>query len=287
MAQVATEADIASTFLKELGAPDTDLMRKAVTAWLRKESGSRVIGNNPWNISLGASKGLGIEPISYRVHSRTGQKFAVYASPADGTKAAARLLLRGAAKGDWRNYQAVVNGARSGDPIRFLNGLASSAWSADRYGGPKNNSLLRVYAKVSGLKVLSSQSTPPGHNAQMLSAFGGIVSFPEGHILTEADVDTAIKKLTAAKFFDQFFSSTVAANETRKVLMSAVGKPWGKPVEDELAQTAFAAADEAAKNPLEDLGLANLVDPGFWARILALIAGAALVGFGTIRLAKT
>lgn len=290
--QAASEADIASTFLKELGAPDTDLMRKAVIAWLRKESGSNVIGNNPWNISAGAAKGLGIEPVGYRTHSRTGQQFAVYGSLTDGTRAAARLLLNGAnRKGDARGYGGVVNAARAGDPVEFLQSLARSKWSADRYGGPTNNSLLRVYKSIAGLKTITSTGTI---GQPSLGAFGDLVKFPVGHIITEADVDSAMATLDKAGFFNTgipFFgpiATDEAKSKTRAVLMQYVDKPWTKETQDQLQGTFGQAADEAAKNPLGiDLsGVSNIFDPGFWARILALIAGTALVGFGVIRLAK-
>src|SRR3990172_1396351 len=292
--QAASESAIASVFLKEIGAPDTDLMRKAVTAWLRKESGSKVIGNNPWNISLGAAKGLGVEPTGYRTHSRTGQKFAIYGSMADGTRAAARLLLRGNNPKDTRGYAGVIAGARSGDPIAFLNGLAASKWSADKYGGVGNNSLIRVYKSVTGLRNVTqiggAKLVPPSEAfGASLGAFGDLIKFPIGKIITETDVDAMMKTLEDNHKFDTgipIFGVIVtgeARAKTREILMGYVGKPWSKATQDEVQGTFSAKADEAAENPLGIPGLGNLVDPGFWARILALIGGVALVGFGVIR----
>lgn len=285
MVQAASESAIASTFLKEIGAPDTDIMRKAVTAWLRKESGRNVIGNNPWNISLAAAQGLGVEPVGSRAHGRTGQKFAVYGNLTDGTRAAARLLLRGNTPKDKRGYAGVIAGARSGDPIAFLQGLASSKWSADRYGGPSNNSLLRVYKSVGGLGNVTasglSTARASGPRTGGLGAFGDLISFPVGHIITEADVGRMMGTLEQGNFFTLGQGKT----ETRAVLMQAIGKPWTKDLQNELSG-GFASAADTAGDPFGVAGLANVFDPGFWARILALGAGVLLVGFGVIRLAK-
>jgi hypothetical protein len=293
--QGVSESAVASTFLKELGAPDTDLMRKAVTAWLRKESGSKVIGNNPWNISLAAANGLGIEPTGYRTHSRTGQKFAVYGSITDGTRAAARLLLRGNNPKDTRGYAGVIAGARSGNPIAFLNGLAGSKWSADKYGGVGNNSLLRVYQSITGFRNItqpgSAKSQPPDQRE------GDLIKFPEGHILTAHDVNTIIDALDKAGKFKivngvpvlSTYAEMEAKEQTRQLLLKYVGQPWGKELQDTLFGAFGEAADKAASD-LDPLGvggiISNIGDPGFWGRILALIGGVALVGFGVIRLAK-
>lgn len=223
------EGQVASVFLREVGAPDTPMMRKAVIAWLRKESGSNIIGANPWNISLAAARGTGVSICGERTHSRTGQKFAVYCNVTDGTKAAARLLQSGLRPGDTRGYGGVIEGARSGDPLRFLDALARSKWSADRYGGPANNSLLSVYRSVTGLRGLNLK--------EGLEGFGPILP-----------------------------------GETKEQYAARVG-----------------AAIEVP-NPLAPLALAgdilaNMSDPGFWARVLALLAGVGLVAFGTYRLA--
>lgn len=147
MAKVA-EATLASAFLKKLGAPDTPLMRKAVIAWMRHESGSTIIGNNPFNLRPSAAAASGVATVGSR-HSVSSGDFAVFATPQDGAAAAAGLLLSGG--NDWRGYGGVVKSARKGDPIGFLDALARSAWSGSRYGGPKNNGLLKTYASVTGL----------------------------------------------------------------------------------------------------------------------------------------
>lgn len=163
MAKVA-EADLASAFLKAIGAPDTPLMRKAVVAWMRHESGSTIIGNNPFNLRPGAAAASGVKTCGSR-HSTSSGDFAVFCSPTDGAAAAAGLLKSGG--DDWRGYGRVVRAAQKGDPIAFLDALARSAWSGSRYGGPKNNGLLKTYAGISGIGYATLQAAAnvlPGVN---------------------------------------------------------------------------------------------------------------------------
>jgi hypothetical protein len=74
------------------------------------------------------------------------------------------------------------------------------------------------------------------------------------------------------------------------VLLANVGKAWDKSLQDSLQAQLGVAADQAAKlpGPLDAIGsvVGAVVDPGWWARVLALLAGVGLVSFGIIRLAK-
>lgn len=305
----AKEADIASAFLRGIGGKDTPLMRKAVIAWLRAESGSRIIGNNPWNITYGAAQEIarkgGPSPTGYRVHSITGMKFATYRTVEDGAAASGKLLV--GAGHDWRNYDKIVTAARRGDPIGFLNALAKSAWDAGRYGtknGGKNK-LVIIYGGIAGLSTVQladALKTFPGKeaddkvNAKLLAAWGGIVKLPVGHIVTAGDVDDMIVKLKAAGFFNQSIAgNAISENVVRGILSTAIGKPWDKSLQDDLQARFFKSATEAVPKPLGDLaaiaetlaGVAGTVlNPGNWIRILALGAGAVMVSYGTINVLK-
>jgi len=306
-----TQGEIASAFLRELRAPDTPLMRKAVIAWMRKESGNTIRGNNPWNMTLRAASETGIKTCGSWKSQSSGLVFAVFCTPQDGARASARLLLAGG--DDWRGYGRVVRAARKGDPIAFLDALARSAWSADRYGGPNNNSLLKIYASLGGdvsnatayiasttgatavtagatvgvggvtAKLAKVSGTEEGG---MLGAWGDIVSFPVGHIITAADVDYMMAQLAQHGYFKDD-PAGVAQSITRAILNTTIGKPWNKALQVSLQKAFFSAASEAVpKTPLTNIGgafiqlLAALFDPRKWLLVLALIAGAALTAYG-------
>lgn len=301
---MATQGEIASAFLRELGAPDTPLMRKAVIAWMRKESGTTIRANNPWNMTLRAASETGVKTCGSWKSQSSGLVFAAFCSPQDGARASARLLLAGG--NDWRGYGRVVKAARLGDPIAFLNALARSAWSADRYGGPSNNSLLRVYASLGG-DVSNLPATPRDGGTSLvppdardaakgrylppissLGGWGNIVSFPVDHTLTAADVDYIMARLALAGFFKDDTTGS-AQSVTRAILASKIGKPWNKNLQDELQRDFFTAADNAIPEPLDAVAsiagaftqvLAALFDPRKWLLLLALIAGAALTAYG-------
>ena len=290
-------------------------MRKAVIAWMRKESGSTIRGNNPWNMTLRAASETGIKTCGSWKSQSSGLVFAVFCTPQDGARASARLLLAGG--DDWRGYGRVVRAARKGDPIAFLDALARSAWSADRYGGPSNNSLLKIYASLGGdvssaPAYLASMAVSTGgqigasavsassplaklakvsgtETGGMLGAWGGIVSFPVGHIITAADVDFMMAQLASHGYFKDD-PAGVAQSITRAILNTTIGKPWNKSLQDSLQKAFFSAANEAIpKTPLDPLAsigsgfiqlLAALFDPRKWLLFLGLIAGAILTTYG-------
>lgn len=297
-----TQGELASAFLRELGAPDTQPMRLAVIAWMRAESGSTIIGNNPWNLRPGA------DDAAYRSGTRTSingnGQFSVYPTAQAGAAAAAHRLV--AAGHDWRAYDVPVKAARKGDPIGFLNGIAHSAWDASRYGtksGP--NKLLGIYAGLGGnvtnaelTYISTTGSKDPQAGGAAISAsvptigqLGGwnnIVVFPTGHILTASDIDYIMAQLAANGYFTSD-STGAAQSVTRAILASKIGKPWDKPLQDQLQKEFGSAANNATFKPLDALGsiagsvtqvLAALFDPRKWLLFLALIAGAGLTAYG-------
>lgn len=282
------EGDIASAFLKELGAPDNTAMRLAVIAWLRAESGSNIIGNNPWNLRPGG------DDASFRSGTRTSINgngtFSVYPDPLTGARAAAHRLA--AAGHDWRKYDAIVSAARKGNPIDFLNALAASAWDAGRYGTKNGgrNKLLIVYAGLSGNAAAATDSG----GARSGIGFGDF-GITDGHIITTDDVYRIMDKLNKAGVFDAHipilgvFVSAQSENVIFNTLMSFVGKPWNKQTRDALAAAIGQNAKEAS--PVGDAGIlaplaplgdlaAALLDPRKWLLFLALLTGAALAAWG-------
>lgn len=300
---MATQGEIASAFLRELGAPDTPLMQKAVIAWLHAESGNTITANNPWNMTLDAAKGTNVKTCGSWKSTSSGLVFAAFCSPQDGARASAQLLLSGG--NDWRGYGHVVTAARAGNPITFLNSLAASAWDGGRYGtknGGKNK-LLGIYAALGGNVAASDYATAGptsftgGAEAAAagslsgianLGAWGNLVKFPVGHTLTAADVDYIIATLSANGFFKDD-PGNAAQGVTRAILTKHIGQTWDKPLQNTLQTEFLTAATNAVPKPLDALGaiassfaqiLAALFDPRKWLLVLALIAGAGLTAYG-------
>lgn len=303
MAQV-TQGEIASAFLQALNAPDTPLMRKAVIAWMHAESGNTITANNPWNMTLSASKETGVKTCGSWKSTSSGLVFAVFCTPQDGARASAKLLLN--AGHDWRKYDAIVAAARNNSPIDFLNALAHSAWDGGRYGTKNGgtNKLLGIYAglggDISGVKVPSTGVSTAGTGAVdatqavasgVLGGWDNKVQFPVGHVLTAQDVDLIMATLAANGYF-QNDPAGVSQSIVRTILMAHIGDPWNKSLQDTLQkQFLNAASDAVPKTPLD--GVASiagvliqvtqaLFDPRKWLLILGLLTGAALTAYGGV-----
>jgi hypothetical protein len=151
---------ISTGFLRALEAPSGPLMRKAVETWMRKEGISSVKRNNPWNLH-GGEPCLDPSGICQGGGTHKGQTGRANVSPGDrnvaifgtldeGVAASAANLVRLKNKGF--GYDVVISRARAGDPVGFLNALARSSWSANRYGtkngGP--NSLVTIWNGLTG-----------------------------------------------------------------------------------------------------------------------------------------
>jgi hypothetical protein len=87
-----------------------------------------------------------------------------------------------------------------------------------------------------------------------LGAWGDLVKFPVGHVITAADVDTMMSKLRAGGFFSGDTVLGGSETKTREILMTAVGKPWDKSLQDSLQQSFFGAAQTASNNPFQVIG---------------------------------
>lgn len=157
-------------FSSRINQKDTFLII-AVSAWFHQESGglSKVIGNNPFNIRQSPFA------TGYRQTNGNG-KFAVFASMADGFRAAAYLLIHGGhgpGKGDSDSYgyrlalKAMMKGGNQG-AWEFLAALAMSSWDAAHYGAAnwqeafsdKTNHLLRNYLTYSGVQLVNPHPKP-------------------------------------------------------------------------------------------------------------------------------
>jgi hypothetical protein len=170
----AFEVAFARSLLKYMhGNVNNIYLLLAVIAWVRSESGTHYIGNNPLNLRPGA------DDAKYRSGIRQGRvgKFSVYVTLDAGAHATANRLLR--AGNDYRGYGLVIRAAQrhSGDSAKdqqqqaldFLNALALSKWDAGHYGTSGNpatfdqskNNLVKVWARLLGHPVVIPNDPAP------------------------------------------------------------------------------------------------------------------------------
>ena len=169
----ASERAMGRAFLELIGAPYSSRMVYAAVAWVRCESGSNIVGNNPWqqhygppcpptalaHVKVGGrliphSQYLKPDPafpglVGNRWAAPTDTNVAIYATIADGLRQSADNLLRGQ-RDAWTGYWPVVLAARRDDPRGFMDALARSAWAADKYGTLRGGEsrLVKVYREI-------------------------------------------------------------------------------------------------------------------------------------------
>lgn len=126
-----------------------------------------------------------------------------------------------------------------------------------------------------------------------LPGFNNLISFPDGTPLTPEMVEQIVQAMQNAGLFSSQgpFAEILSRNKVRDILMSHVGEPWGKPLQDKLQTEIFGAAEAAADSPFKGVGefflsLGSIFDPGFWIRILALLVGLFLTAYGGINVLK-
>lgn len=193
--------DVASMFLRALGAPDTTNMRRAVAIWLRFESGGRITGNNPWNLHNGPPcksssrycPGVGSLPgqIGNRYAGPGDQNVAVFRTLNDGVRANANNLIRLSPS---YGYGVVISEARQGDAIGFLRALQNSSWSAGHYGYSKlvnafGNGL--NYNSVMTTSMPTGVGTTPAGPPQAEPGKSRVVKFPFRSIVEKFDFLTS------------------------------------------------------------------------------------------------
>ena len=156
--------------------------------------------------------------------------------------------------------------------------------------------VLNIPGGPAGIGVL--QGTPIG--TTMLGAWGSIVSFPVGHVLTATDVNTIMNALNAA---DAAGAGCVAENRTcffaginpisgaagqatvRAILTANVGQVWGTPLEQTLQAQFGTAATNA--NPVGNAitgALAGL--GGTFTTVFTYLAALIVVGLGIFLYSK-
>lgn len=132
-----------------------------------------------------------------------------------------------------------------------------------------------------------------GKNADDQTRMGGW-GVPEGTILTKEVVDEIITRMDKAGLFktpdSNPVSEAMAIDTTRKLLYSHIGEPW-QPSTTGTIQTQLGDAAVQA-NALGSLAVSvsdivmKLTDPANWIRILALLAGMAMVAYGVVSIGR-
>lgn len=264
--------EVARRFISALGGnPNNTALVRAVAIWMRFENGS-ITGNNPWNLHSGPPchsstnfcPGQGSLPgqIGNRYAGSGDQNVAVFATLDEGITANANNLKRLAPA---YGYGKVIDAVRRGDALGFLVAMQNSNWSAGHYGYAKLVNAFHTsgtYNWAMELRPVGGSSTSPGPetgpSGAWLGAWGNIIGFPVGHIVTVEDVEAMMTKLSDAGFFHdyalEFAPGEGAARDiVRSVLMTAVGKPWGKDLQDDLQNQLLGKAAEVGTNPVNNL----------------------------------
>ena len=135
-----------------------------------------------------------------------------------------------------------------------------------------------------------SYATTPDY----LAGWGNKVAFPDGHVLTAADIDTIMGVLKSEGYFGPNTPLPgLGEYQTRSVLERYIGQPWTKTTQDSIAAAFGVAAQQNSPDaylasvlgPFADIAR-NLSDPGLWVRVIALFVGIGVAGYGTINVLR-
>lgn len=223
---------LAGQYLDALGWPNNTTTRRVLAAWFMRESarvsGSSsdiwVVGNNPLNISCTSCS-------NYR--SVGAHKIVVYNSN-DAGIAAFNSLIHGSGPG----YSGIVKtfSSQPSDPAAIIKSINKSGWvtgNTNSYIHGSYNGLLDTYNGLAGPDTYvpsdtasSSTTAPPSPN---VTIYGGLISYPRDHIITEQDVNDMEKKLllTNPSPFEGL-DGAIAEKIFHDTMMSLVGKPWNE-----------------------------------------------------------
>lgn len=315
-----TRSQLASMLLADLGAPDNTATNTAVQVWLRHESGSNIIGNNPLNIHYDNAVRYGLNPSGKWYSKGDGTYVASFSSIDAGMAATAKFLT------SLGRYQSSVAALRANNPTGFLDAIARSGWSECQYGlvtnaqnarchgDGKTNNLLGEYITALGnpTKGTSGNPTiPPGANqgagagatgSPGLSVSWVLATLNKGpnDPLTADDIDKLAQTVwdnSPAKGFPDplgIYQSGIKAT-IHRLLDPYVGKPISSIHPDVFEQlnAGIAGVVDAETSKSDNVDLSGAVgilqwlgDPAHWLGVLALGVGVAMIGYGVIVLVK-
>lgn len=278
---------LADTYLKQLGWPSTPVTRRVLAAWFMRESarvsGSKtdiwVVGNNPLNISCRSCS-------NYRLAGGGSIKIKTYSTPQEGITDFGRLI-NGGGPGYAGIVKAFNNSPNDAGPIILA--IVKSGWvtgGTNSYIHNGRNVLAATYNQLGQGDV--PNELPPSYNVPTtpsVNAFGNLISYPEGHIITSQDIQDMSATLDKNHFFANPIQR-IAFEEFMK--QNALGQPWSKSLEDKLAKQAGIDAGNvgnATNVPQLSLNVFGAL-AGKAAAVAAILIGGALVVGGAVLMAK-
>lgn len=243
-----------------------------------------------------AAAEVGTERLSLGTGGANGPS---YPTPEAGAQAAATEIKSNPL------YAGIRSSLSSTNPNVQATAIAQSPWHLGAIGLKRAGGTDPYYSRIfsgfglqigaSPAKAPASPSTDtgtPGNSpvvnaqtgfttGQTLGAWGNIIGFPEGHKITQADVDAMIAKLDAAGYFksDAPGAGDIGKQITRAILQTTVGKTWNKALQDQLQGQFMSAATTSgnALNPLNTIIPALGIAVG---RFFLIIGGVLLIGIG-------
>lgn len=135
-----------------------------------------------------------------------------------------------------------------------------------------------------------------GSRGQGLGGFGNLITLPEGHILTNDDIDNMMDAMRDAGWFSKTdpVSGYLGEDAVHRVLQTFIGQPWDKGTQTAMQNSLNTASQTYDQNAILATVLgpfatiaANLTDPGLWVRILALLVGLAAAGYGIVGILRS
>lgn len=272
--------ELADYYLKYLGWPSTPTTRRVLAAWFMAESprvkGSStdiiLKGNNPLNITCRSCS-------SYWLSGGGSHKVVIYDSQQAGAEAFKQLI-----NGGGPGYSGIVSAFKTqpDNAGALISSINRSGWvtgGTNSYITHGRNFLAAVYNSLGSNdidpnKIYNQPSTTP-----TVKAFGDLISFPEGHVITEDDIHNMSETLDKNHFFDNYVQK-VAFEEFMK--QNALGKAWNKQLEDTLAKQANADATNVGNATNVGPLTVNLFGAltGKAAAIAAILVGVGLVVAG-------
>lgn len=207
---MTTTYDIATMWLRAVGAPQSESMKRAVSIWLAYESGGNVTGNNPWNMHSGPDctsashycPGQGNLPgqIGNRYAGPGDRNVAVFGTLQDGVNAnAARLTIL---SHSGYGYDKILTEARQGNAVGFLDAVQRSSWSAGHYN---YRTLLQAFTSASSFNRSVNVKAVAGGSSGTGTPVPSTYSGP-----TLADAIGSNVKLTSPDVIRQIASQVVA-----------------------------------------------------------------------------
>ena len=211
MPYTSAQVDQAVTYLT---ARIQGLTREAARVWVLAEQG---VNNNVLGVTYRDASG--------------GQHLFAYPTLAMGAEAAARLF----------NTSSYYTAARkaiasTSDVAAQLQAIAASPWNGGHYAKST------VFAPYLGGSASPPTSSPPATGD--LAGFGYAVSFPVGHVLTVADVDSIYDALRSS---GQFSGDTfgIAHQLAYGTLRKYIGRRWDQALLGEIQAALGVTATEA------------------------------------------